>query len=451
MTGPRALEDWLRALPPETLPLLEAVLGAAEARGARVYLVGGPVRDLLLERETRDVDLTVELAGVESAAAEIARLAAPEEVRVVEHGRFGTVRLESPDAVIDLASMRRERYERPGALPVVEPGTLEEDLRRRDFSVNALALPLCGRGAAEAVAPIDLEHGLDDLRDRKLRVLHRRSFHDDPTRALRAARLAGRLGFSLVRGSRSALRDALRDGAFGAVSGDRLRREIEKCFADAALGLDVVAALRRLDDWCVLSAVEPGLELPRAAVAPLRRLGRMIAEAPWRRGRMRPWVAGLSLWLAPLAPALRRRALRRFSVRGETARRIVAFPRSRDQKLRGLARARGRGAVDALLAGIDEDELHALYASAEPATRRRIVRWAAEDRVRRVPVSGDDLLALGLSGPAVGGALARIRAAYLDGEVANREEAVALAEELGRRKSTRSAAKAGKKRAGRGG
>jgi tRNA nucleotidyltransferase (CCA-adding enzyme) len=265
-------------------------------------------------------------------------------------------------------------------------------------------------------------------------VLHPRSFHDDPTRALRAARLAPRLGFTLSRGSRSALRDALRDGAFGRVSGDRLRREIVKLFDDSALGLDPARALRLLADWHVLGALEPGLTLEREVVVPLRRLGRAVEAPPWRRGRWRPWVAGLELWLAPAPPSLRRRVLRRFSVRGETAKRIDAFAKARDGWLRGLERARGRGAIDGLLRQLDEEDLHALYAVVAPSMRRRIVRYAVEDRSRRAPIGGDDLVAIGLEGPAVGRALARIRAAYLDGAVSDRSEALALARELSRRK-----------------
>jgi tRNA nucleotidyltransferase (CCA-adding enzyme) len=428
------VDEALKALPSSSLGLVEAVLATAVRTGAEVYLVGGPVRDLLLEREIRDVDLLVETGDGSAGAATLARAAAPARTRVVEHGRFGTVRLESSEASIDLASARRETYARPGALPDVEAGSLEEDLRRRDFTVNALALRLT---AAGRVPVLDVSDGLSDLRARRLRVLHPRSFHDDPTRALRAARLAPRLGFSLSRSSRVALRDALRDGAFGGVSGERLRRELEKCFGDAALGLDPARALRLLEDWHVLAALEPGLEMPREAAASLRRLGRAIAEPPWRGPPAALWLAGLSLWLAALSPALRRRSLRRFALNGDPARRVTSFPAARDRWLRGLERARGRGAVDALLGEIDEADLHALYASAGVADRRRIVRWAAEDRARRAPLGGDDLLGLGLAGPAVGRALSRIRSAWLDGEVANREEAIALAQELARNPSSR--------------
>jgi hypothetical protein len=116
---------------------------------------------------------------------------------------------------------------------------------------------------------------------------------------------------------------------------------------------------------------------------------------------------------------------------------VAAFPKLRDEKLWVLARARGRGAIDAALCDLDEEGLHALWAMATPAARRRVARFAGEDRARRAPVSGADLVPLGLAGPDLGRALARIRAAFLDGGVRTREEAIALARELGARRRGR--------------
>lgn len=424
----------LRALPPDSIGLVERVLDKAARSGALVYLVGGPVRDLLLERPIRDVDLLVE--GRDGVSAEsLAKEAAPSGAKLTSHSNFGTALIETSLGRLDLATTRSELYSHPGALPRVAPGTLEQDLRRRDFSVNALALPLTGVGRSRTTRVIDLVGGLDDLAERRLHVLHARSFHDDPTRALRGARLAGRLGFRLSRRTRSLLRDALRDGVFGAVSGDRWRREVEKLFDDARLGLDPSDALRKLQGWHVLFALEPGLELPRDAVTPLRRLGKAIAAPPWRGPQLRAGAAGLAVWLAPLPPAMRRRVIARFSVRGELAQRLASFSGARDAWLRRLAKSRGRGEVDAILNRCDEERLYALHAWASAPIRGRIVRWAAEDRSRRVPVSGADIVEVGLSGPAVGRALERIRGAYLDGAVANREEAIALARELARRRT----------------
>jgi tRNA nucleotidyltransferase (CCA-adding enzyme) len=334
---------------------------------------------------------------------------------------------------VDLATLRKETYARPGALPEVSPGTLEDDLNRRDFSVNSLALPLRKGGGEEPISVIDLSSGLADLGESTLRVFHPRSFHDDPTRALRAARLAARLGFVLSRSARSALRDALRDGAFGAVSGDRLRREFIKLFTDCAVGGYPSIALVHLDKWHVLASLEPGLCTHASSRAPLRRLEKVLATPLWRAREHRPWVAGLCLWLSPLSAPLRRRTLARLGVRGDTSVRVLDFAKSCQRWIKELKGTRGRGAVDLVLAELDEDQLLALYSTCEPLLRRRVVRWAAEDRDTRIPVSPRDLLNANLSGPVVGVALARIRAAYLNGEVANREEGLALAREILRR------------------
>jgi len=437
--GP-VLDAVRRGLAPGVVALFDAVLAEAERLDVALYLVGGPVRDLLLGRGLRDLDLIVEPREDTPLAAEgLARAAAPEGAQGVSHDRVGTVRIEAADGALDVATVRRERYARPGALPAVELGTLDDDLRRRDFTVNALAVPISTAARRGHPALIDPESGRADVSSGVLRIFHAASFHDDPTRAIRAARLGERLGFRLSRGSRTALRDAVGAGAFSAVSGDRWRREFEKLFEDVRNGLDPAAALRLLAEWHVLGALEPGLALPSAAIPALRRLGRSLATPPFPAARLRPWAAGLAVWLAEVDATSRRRTLRRLAVRGESAQRIVEFPRLRDRCLRTLAIARGRGAVDALLGGIDDERLLGLFVYAPPAGRRRLLRWALEDRMRRPPVSGVDLVAAGLTGPVVGAALARIRLAWLDGTVHTRDEAIALAREIGARLGRRNA------------
>jgi tRNA nucleotidyltransferase (CCA-adding enzyme) len=422
----------LARMPAPAQEVVRAVLDRADADGISVLLVGGPVRDLLLGRPCVDVDLLIEDVDP-SRAADLARQAAPEGSRLTEHPKFRTAALRTKEITIDFAAVRSETYAHPGALPAVAPGDLEQDLARRDFSVNALALPLSRTARKRHPEIVDSMGGLADLAARRLRVLHPRSFHDDPTRALRAGRLGPRLGFSLAPRTRSALRAALRDGSFGTVSGDRLRRELERVFEDASRGLDPARALRALDDWHVLAALEPGLELPADGFLPLRRLGRAIAEAPWKTGRWRPWMTGFGVWLGPLSSALRRRALRRFSVRGTAAARVAELSRVAERAGRGLVRARGRGAIDAVLGGLSEEELFGVYVMSDSSRRRRISRYANEDRHRRLPVTGDDLVAGGLAGPVVGRALERIRIAWLDGAVNSREEALTLAHEMARR------------------
>jgi tRNA nucleotidyltransferase (CCA-adding enzyme) len=428
--------DVLAGLSPATGEMLQRVVRVAAAQKIPIQLVGGPVRDLLLRRPVLDVDLLVEGEARELGEA-IAADAGDPSLTIEAHDRFGTLRLKTSAAQIDLAQLRSEHYPHPGALPEVGLGTHEEDSRRRDFSINAMSCALDAEHPTKTNPICDFAGGLEDLRLGKLRILHPQSFHDDPTRAWRAARLSERLGFSLDRKSRSALRDALRDGAFGAVSGDRWRRELQRSFEEAEQGVHVGQILRSLSNWHVLAAMEPGLTLNSDRLAPLRRLSRAIATPDWVAPRSRSWVAGLSIWLTPLPFGLRRRSLERFSIRGEQAKRIANFGREAERWLRVMNRARGRGAVDAALSELPEEMVQALYALAPPPIRRRMLRWGAEDRRRRVPVGGRDLVEFGLSGPDVGRALARIRAGFLDGEIANREEALVLAEEFTKRVSRR--------------
>jgi len=205
---------YFRRLAPLQRRVLSEVSRAAAGTDLRVYLVGGAVRDLLLRRPLRDLDLAVD----GDALALAHRLGRPHR----PHEAFGTTTVSFDDGTtVDLATTRRERYRKPAALPEVEPADLLADLARRDFTVNALALPLLARGPGGVIAPFG---GLEDLRTRTLRVLHDGSFADDPTRAFRAVRLASELGFSLEATTEARMR-ADRD-KIDRLSSARLRREL---------------------------------------------------------------------------------------------------------------------------------------------------------------------------------------------------------------------------------
>jgi hypothetical protein len=179
----------------------------------------------------------------------------------------------------------------------------------------------------------------------------------------------------------------------------------------------------------VLPALEPGLVAPAPALAALKRLPALAALAP----DAKRWHAGAMLWLGELPEPLARRALRRLAITGGHAQRIARFGRTAERLARRLAASRGRGAADAILREEPVEEVLALSARSAAPLRRRVARYLAEDRAWASPVDGRDLVALGLSGPAVGAALARIRAASLDRLVRSREEALALARELARK------------------
>src|SRR6476620_3675124 len=205
-----------------------------EAAQEPVFLVGGAVRDLLLGHPRADVDLVVE----GDAAALAARLGGA----AAEHERFGTVKVEVGGHELDIASARIETYPAPGALPVVAPAeTVEVDLGRRDFTINALAIPLAGETRL-----IDPFGGREDLGAGLLRVLHERSFEDDPTRAIRAARYASRLDLDLEERTR----EWLVATDLGTVSAERAEAELRRLAAEP----QAVRALALLVEWGIVQA-----------------------------------------------------------------------------------------------------------------------------------------------------------------------------------------------------
>jgi len=236
------LLERLRELPggPELIAL-------ASERGG-IELVGGAVRDLMLGLRPLELDAIV-LGEVESLALDLAdRLGGEATV----HERFGTALVRTRGVSVDLATIRAESYPEPGALPDVHPGSQLDDLRRRDFTVNAIALGLAGESAGQLRA---LPGGLEDLATRRLRVLHERSFLDDPTRILRMVRYSSRLGFQVEPHTAELAAQALDAGALKTVSGARLGAELRLAF-DEPCAVSVLAELDRLG---VLSAWEPGV------------------------------------------------------------------------------------------------------------------------------------------------------------------------------------------------
>lgn len=199
------------------LTLLTALASSAREVGARAFLVGGPVRDLLLRAPMRDLDFAVE--GDTEATARAFAEAAGATLR--PFAEFLTFKALLPGGEeIDITTTRRECYTQPGALPLVEPASIGEDLRRRDFSVNAIALDL---GSWELVDPTG---GVDDLEHGRLRVLHARSFADDPTRIFRGIRLSSRLGLTWERESDRLVSEAIEAGTIDCVSRERVWREL---------------------------------------------------------------------------------------------------------------------------------------------------------------------------------------------------------------------------------
>ncbi len=355
-------------------PELDAV---AVAASDPAYVVGGAVRDLLLGRGRADLDLVV----VGDAFALASRLGA----EPVAHERFGTAKVVLDGHELDLATARTESYAGPGALPEVAPAAdLEQDLGRRDFTINAMAIPLDG-----VARLIDPHGGRPDLEARLLRVLHPGSFADDPTRAIRAARYAARLGLELELETAELLRAA----DLGAVSADRRRAELLRLAGEgtAPRGLALLA------EWGLIEPRDAGLELA-ARVAELFVPG---IENP---------AEAVATWndVAPRAETVLRAAL------GPVGDEIALAAERPSRPSQGFALAAGRDPAELALA-------RALGAS---WLDDFVAEWSAVE----LEIDGADLIAGGVpEGPALGRGLLAARNAKLDGEASGHEQELAIA------------------------
>jgi tRNA nucleotidyltransferase (CCA-adding enzyme) len=401
-------------------------LGRVGARtGIRLYLVGGVVRDLLLGRPVRDLDVAVE----GEVRTVIRRLGGT----VRTHPGFGTATVRLRDGLqIDLVRTRRERYPRPAALPKVEPAGLAEDLARRDFTVNAMASPLGAGGPAGLIDPFG---GLDDLRRKRVRVLHGRSFLDDPTRAFRGARLAAELGFEIGPGTSRLIRSALRTGVFERLSSARLRREIVRALEARRPG----RAVRLLSRHGLLGTLDPELRAPRGIVTTLGRLPVLVA----RHSRCCPdealtdWAVVLALLLRQAEAEVIERTLARLQP-SRAARRAVCDGIDALRTLpRALARGRGQRAsaiYTACRRRTTEALLGVATATSSATVRRAVLKYLHSLRGVRLEITGRDLLQHGIGpGPAVARGLEAALSARLDGRAPSRDRQLGAALAAARR------------------
>jgi tRNA nucleotidyltransferase (CCA-adding enzyme) len=389
-----------------------ARLAEAFARAPGAHLVGGAVRDLLLGREPVDLDVVVEGDAEAAARGAAERLGGGV---VAAHARFGTATVRvaagagADSLSFDVVTARAETYPAPGALPEVRPSSLEDDLARRDFAVNAIAAALW----RDELGTVRAHPGaLEDLEARVLRILHADSFRDDPTRLLRLVRYGARLDFKPDPRTDALARDAIAAGALDTVSGARIAGELMALAGEPS----AVAALARAHAIGVDRALHPGfeprLDLAEAARAHLAQDGRpalvVLAACCTRFER-----AELAAWLDRLElPAAERDAVVVAALDAEALAERLRHAH-RPSEIAGLARGRPP----------EQLALAAALGAAEPVAqwRERLSRVALE-------IDGRDLAAAGVPrGPDVGRALHAALAAKLDGEAAGRDAELAAA------------------------
>ncbi len=391
-------------LPPPVLALVKIAGKEAGEMGLGLYIVGGVVRDLLLGRANLDFDLVVEGDTISLAR----RLTKDSQAKLTIHSRFGTAKLDYPGFSLDLATARSETYSKPGALPTVKPGDLKDDLIRRDFSINAMALHLNPQRFGEL---IDLYHGKDDLEHRLIRILHPNSFIDDATRILRAVRYEQRLDFTLEAETEKLLRRDV--PMLDTISGDRIRHELE----------------------LILKEDKPERVLRRAGeLGILRQLHSSLKVNDWLSHKLEQARQSYKqtslplLYLCLLIYNLTEMANEKFIPR-------LNFPKNSAQAMHHTLKLKAQlhSLANSQLKPSDiYQSLHSYtttaiqvnaLASESPIASRHLQLYLTKLRYVKTLVSGEDLKKMGIpAGPRIGEILNTLHKARLNGEVRTRKE-----------------------------
>ena len=410
MTKANLINKLARRLPTEGREALAAITNAARAQGLALYLVGGSVRDLLLQQPTLDVDLTLE--GDAPTLAQRVTAGLP-GVRCLIHSAFRTATLKGSAFRLDVATARAETYRRPGALPSIHPSSLRDDLFRRDFTVNAMALALTGSQTGDIIDPFD---GKTDLDAGLLRVLHEGSFQDDATRILRGARYESRLGFRL---ERRTLRWLKRDvGYLEGISGPRVREELARALREP----QPERILLRLHRLGALAAISPALSFDSRRARAFAWLREVQGEPPA--------MAYLVLLAWGLSPEEAAGLAARLALTRRETEAVRAAPEARALAAKLSREVKPSRAVERL-SPLPPATVWALVASARGRARQQALRYLRRWRYVRPSLDGRALLAMGArEGPRLGQVLRRLKAARLDGEVRSRRDEERLVRRL---------------------
>ncbi len=373
--------------------------------GARSALVGGTVRDMILGRQIRDLDVTVEC----DPGILFEGLPKSYDVDVIKKSQFNTLKVRINQILVDVAMSRSERYEAEGALPMVSPSSLEEDLARRDITINSIAMSLHENSWGQI---IDLHEGVSDLRSRTIRVLHRKSFADDPTRIFRVIKYASRLGFCLDPDTLDCLLTSLIH--LRNVSGKRITNELSYIF-DEVESVNIVKVLSRLG---VFRAVHPEMRITDESLRALEQL--KLAQ------KSEDLEAFFVLIACSVSPKEREVLSKRLLLDKAQVNDVLSF-----EVLESLnGNVTRRQLYDKLQFCTDPClKAGSVYFEGEVLTL--INTFVDELRDVQLKINGEDVISLGLApGPQVGEILCKVRLEVIESDCCSREQQLKLAQEL---------------------
>ncbi len=422
------MKKYLEKIPKELKDLINKVRDAAVRENLKAYLVGGFVRDLILGVKNLDLDIVVEGDAIIFAEALRHSLGA----KVTAHKQFGTATLFiNPALKIDFSTARKESYPKPGHLPVVTPGSLKEDLYRRDFTINAMAV-----GLADGKL-VDYFGSRIDLRNNVIRVLHDLSFIDDPTRILRAVRFEQRYGQKIEPRTLFLLKNAVKEEMLERVHPHRTRDDLILLLKEK----NAIKNIRRLDKLTGFDFISDKIKISGKTVRLLKNIEKEIV---WFN-KMHPVRRELDCWLIYLMGLfenLDARAIKNFCVKfglrkGEE-KRLLSYKRAKLKAVKELSSPRIKPSrIFALLEPLSYEAILALKASQNnPVFSQNIKNFLEIYNGMRIFVCGEDLRCLGLlPGPRYQKIFAQVLKAKLNGKVKSKDEEISLIRELLKKRS----------------
>ncbi|HEY4002292.1 MAG TPA: CBS domain-containing protein [Candidatus Xenobia bacterium] len=406
----------LRALPAAVQQLLEGAGDVGDEGRYPTFVVGGFVRDLLLGVENLDIDLVVEGDGIQFARTLARRLGG----RVKSHQKFGTAVITLPDDTrVDVATARIEFYTRPAALPEVTASPLKQDLYRRDFTINALAVRL-NRGPFGTL--YDFFSARRDLREGVVRVLHNLSFVDDPTRIFRAIRFEQRYHFRMDSHTETLLRQAVEGDIFQHLSNERIRDEIIEILSEAR----PLPAVRRMQELKVLRLIHPRIHLNSKLVAIMEEITAVLVQY----GSVLPGLDRWLIYFMGLVSQIPAEAIadiaRRYRIPQVQQSKLGLDKTSVTHVLRTLypPELRPSGVYRVLKPLSTEAVVYLLARTRLQPVRQKVADYLRQGRTVTPLVTGQDLLRWGYpEGPEMGRLLQAVLGAQIDGEIGTVEEA----------------------------
>jgi tRNA nucleotidyltransferase (CCA-adding enzyme) len=425
------------ALPPERLHLLKAVAEQAALHQMAIYIVGGFVRDLILDRPGLDFDMVVEGDAISLAKSLVESFGG----RLICHTRFGTAKwyldrsstkltslIPSPNKTpinnrnfpvsLDLITARTEFYDHPTALPTVERSSIKLDLHRRDFTINTMAVRLDGRHYGEL---LDHWGGYSDLKKGIIRVLHSLSFIDDPTRVIRAVRFEQRFQFKIEERTRELMIEAA--SQLRTITGERIRHELDLVFLEEKAG----KILQRLEELDQLSSIYPALHWQKVDSDLLAKVLTEPIPMEWEMsdklwGHPLRRVLGYTFWLMNLQEAEIRSVTHRLRIPGNIEK-VILQARWLSNKINTLTHMLP-SEITELLDGINPAAIFCTYSrSIETAERQVIEKYISRWRKIQPGIDGGYLTSLGLPpGPLYKILLEQLKGGWLDGKIHNSSE-----------------------------